>query len=89
MPELEEYEAKEKYKKYMIRAKRIIADLIKDHLIPQVSYKDTPKDMFDSLSRMYEGRNINQKMSLRAQLKKYKDDQGWIYPWILHRGLSI
>ena len=31
--EPKEDEAKEKYKKDMIRAKRIIADLIKDHLI--------------------------------------------------------
>ena len=56
----------------MIRAKRIIADSIKDHLIPQVSSKYKPKEMFDALSRMYEGRNINQKMNLRAQLKSTK-----------------
>ena len=40
----------------MIRAKRIIDDSIKDHLIPQVSSKDTPRETFDSLSGMYEGR---------------------------------
>jgi hypothetical protein len=57
----------------MIKAKRIIADSIKDHLIPQVSSKNTPKDMFDSLTRMYEGRNINQKMNLRTQLKNTKN----------------
>ena len=54
MLEPEEDEAKEKYKKNMIRAKRIIAESIKDHLILQVSSKDTPKEMFDALSRMYE-----------------------------------
>ena len=59
MSEPEEDEAKENYKKEMIRAKRIIVDSIKDHLIPQVSHKDTPKEMFDVLSGMYEGRNIN------------------------------
>ena len=41
--EPEEAEAKEKHKKDMIRAQRIIADSIKDHLIPQVSYKKNPK----------------------------------------------
>ena len=51
---------------------RIIVDSIKDHLIPQVSYKDTPKKMYDSLSKMYEGRNINRKMNLRDQLKRTK-----------------
>ena len=39
----EEVEAKEKHRKDMIRAQRIIAGPIKDHLIPQVSSKKTPK----------------------------------------------
>ena len=41
--EPEEAEAKEKHKKDMIRVQRIIPDSIKDHLIPQVSSKKTPK----------------------------------------------
>ena len=41
--EPEEAEAKEKHRKDMITAQRIIADSIKDHLIPQVSSKKTPK----------------------------------------------
>jgi replicative DNA helicase len=53
----------------MIRAKRIIADFIKDHLIPQVFSKNTLKDMFDALTRMYERNDINWKMNLRTQLK--------------------
>ena len=65
IPEPKEAEAKEKHKKDMIMAQRIIADSIKDHLIPQVSSKKTPKEMYDALSRMYEGRNINKKMNLR------------------------
>ena len=36
-------EAKANFKKNMIRAKRIIADSIKDHLIPHVSSLDTPR----------------------------------------------
>ena len=60
----------------MIRAKRIIVDSIKDHLIPQVSSKDIPWEMFDALSRMYEGRNINQNMNLRAQLKSTNMSKG-------------
>ena len=55
---------------------RIIADSIKDHLIPQVSSKETPKEMYDALSKMYEGRNINRKMNLRAQLKSIMMSQG-------------
>jgi hypothetical protein len=76
VPKPEEEAAKEKYKKDMIRAKRIIADSIKDHLIPQVSSMNTPKGMFDALTRMYEGKNINQKMNLRTQLKNTKMQKG-------------
>jgi hypothetical protein len=74
--ELEEDATKAKYKKDMIRAKRIIADSIKDHLIPQVSSKDTPKEMFDALTRMYEGNNINWMMNLRTQLKNTNMQKG-------------
>ena len=56
----------------MIIAKRIIADSINDKLIPQVSSRETPKEMVDSLSSLLEGRNINRKMTLRNHLKSVK-----------------
>ena len=56
----------------MIRAKRIIADSIKDHLIPHVSSLKTPEKMFDALIKLFEWKNINQKMTLRNQLKNVK-----------------
>jgi len=65
-------EAKAKFKKNKIGAKRIIVDSIKDHLIPHVSSLDTPKEMFEALTRLFEGKNINQKMTLRTQLKNVK-----------------
>ena len=69
---LEEYEAKALHKKNLVMEKRIISDLIKDHLIPQVCSLNTPKAMFDSLTKLFEGKNINQKMTLRNQLKNVK-----------------
>jgi hypothetical protein len=62
----------------MTKDKRIIADSIKDHLIPQVSSKNNTKDIFDSLTKMYEGKNINWKMNLRTQLKNTKMQKGEI-----------
>ena len=56
----------------MIIAKIIIANSIKDNLIPQVSSMETPKEMFDVLSGLFEGRNINRKMTLRNQLKNVR-----------------
>jgi hypothetical protein len=67
---------KSKHQKDTIRAKRIIADSIKDHLISYGSSKKTPKEMFDSLTRLYEGNNINRKMNLRTQLKNTRMQKG-------------
>ena len=67
-----EVEAKHKHEQDLVKEMRIIVDSIKYHLIPRVSYKKTPKQMYDALSRMYEGKNINKKMNLRTQLKGTK-----------------
>jgi hypothetical protein len=69
VPDPTDVAAKEKHQKDIVRTKRIIADSIKDHLISQVASKKIPKEMFDALTRLYEGKNINQKMNLRTQLK--------------------
>ena len=74
--EPEEDEPKENHKKDLIRAMRIITDFIKDHLIPQVSSKQTLKEMYDALSKMYEGRNTDRKRNLRSQLKSTELSQG-------------
>ena len=65
---LEGDEAKALHKKNLVNAKRIIVDSIKDHLIPQVSSLKTPKPMFDALTKLCEGKNINRKMTLRNSL---------------------
>ena len=65
-------EAKALHKNKLVMDKRTIADSIKDHLIPQVSPLNTPKYMFDALTKLFEGKNINNKMTLRNQLKKVK-----------------
>ena len=65
-------EVKVLHKNNLIKAKRIILDSIKDHLIPQVSSLKTPKEMFEDLAKLFEGKNINQNMTLRNQLKNVK-----------------
>jgi hypothetical protein len=67
---------KAKHQKDSIRAQRIIAGSINDLLILYVSSKETPKEMFDALSKLYEGKNINRKMNLRTQLKNTKMQKG-------------
>jgi hypothetical protein len=41
-----------------------------------VASKKAPKEMFDALTRLYEGRNINRKMNLRTQLKNTRMQKG-------------
>ena len=72
IPVLEGDEAKNLHKKKLVMAKRIIAYSIKDHLIPQVSSLKIPKAMFDSMTKLFEGKNINQNITLRNQLKNVK-----------------
>jgi hypothetical protein len=78
VPERTDAAAKAKHQKDTVSAKRIIADSIKDHLIPQVASKKTPKEMFDALTKMYEGKSINRKMNLRTQLKSTRMQKGEI-----------
>ena len=56
--------------KNLAKAKKIIVNLVTDKLVPQVSSLKTPKEMFDSLTKLFEGKNIHQKMTLRNKLKK-------------------
>ena len=72
IPFLEGDEAKGLHKKKLVMENKIIVDSIKDHLIPQVSSLKTPKAMFDALTKLFEGKNINRKMTLRNQLKNVK-----------------
>ena len=55
-------EAKSLHKNNLFKAKRIISDSIKDHVIPQMSSLNMPKEMFNSLTKLFEGKNINRKM---------------------------
>ena len=59
------------HQKNLVKAKKIIVDSITDHIVPQVSSLKKPK-MFDSLTKLFEVKNINKNMTLRKQLKNVK-----------------
>jgi hypothetical protein len=67
--EPEEEDAKAKSRKNEVKAKRILIDTIKDHMIPKVSKLKTLKEMFDSLTILYESKNTSQNLTLRNQLR--------------------
>ena len=59
------------HKKNLVKAKKIMVDSVTNQLVPQVSSLETPM-MFDSLTKLVEGNNINNNMTLRNQLKEVK-----------------
>jgi hypothetical protein len=65
-------EAKANHKKDMVKAKRIIANSIKGHIIHHISSLSTTKEMMDALTLLSEGKNINRRMTLRTQLKNVR-----------------
>ena len=71
VPVPEEMRLEALHKKNLVKAKKIIVDLITDQLIPHVSSLKTSK-MFYSLIKLSEDKNLNQKMALRKQLKNVK-----------------
>ena len=56
------------HKKNLVKAKKIIVDSITDQLVPQVSSLKT-SNMFDSFTKLFEGKNIHHKMTSRNKLK--------------------
>ena len=59
------------HEKNLVKAKKIITNSIMDHLVPKLSSLKTP-NMFDSLTKLFEGKNIDRNMTLRNQLKNVK-----------------
>ena len=59
------------HKKNLVKAKKIIADSVTNQLVLQVSSLKTPK-IFNSLTKLFEGKNRNQNTTLRNQLKNVK-----------------
>ena len=43
------------FKKNMARAKRLILDGVKDHIVPHIEAKDTAREMWVGLEKLYQG----------------------------------
>jgi hypothetical protein len=54
------------------KAQRIILNGVKVHLIPHLVEKKTAKEMWDALKNLFEAKNENQKMTLKAKLHDTK-----------------
>ena len=57
------------YKKEDAKARRIILDGVKDHIVPHISELDTVKKMWDAILNLYQNSTTNRKMILIDKLK--------------------
>ena len=81
-------EGKALHKKNLVKAKKIIANSIKDHLIPQVSSLKTPKEMFDSLTKLFEGKTHKLEDDIEKTIVECEDPECRDHTVILYKGLS-
>jgi hypothetical protein len=72
--EPEEEDQKTKHKKNEKKAKRIVSDSVKDHLIPHLSKLQTTRKMYEALNKLYERKDISRNLTLRSQLRNMKMD---------------
>ena len=72
VPEPETKEAKSQWRKCDAKARRILADSDKDHLVPQILEKKTTRKMFKTLKKLFEHNSINVILTLRNQLSDMK-----------------
>jgi hypothetical protein len=55
-----------------VKARCMILDGVKDHLIPHLSRKNSTMNMWEALKRFFQGKNENRKMVLREKLRDTK-----------------
>ena len=60
------------FSKKDIKARRIILDAVKDHVIPHISSKTRAYKTWDALTSLFQSSNENSKMVLREKLKSIK-----------------
>jgi hypothetical protein len=60
------------WKKGEAKAKSILLDGVKDHIIPHLTGKTSAKDMWTTLNDLYHSKNENRVMVLRERLRSSK-----------------
>ena len=61
-----------RYEDAMVEAKCIILDGVKDHVIPHIAKKNMAKEMWDTLTTLYQGTSVQRKMLLENQMWSYQ-----------------
>ena len=60
----------------MARAKRLILDGVKDHIVPHIAAKNTTREMGVGLEKLYKGSSEQRKMYLEEKMRNTKMKKG-------------
>ena len=55
-----------------MKAKRVLLESVKDHLIPHIVEKKSGKEMYDALVSLYQDYNIDRLLHLKHQIQVVK-----------------
>ena len=72
VPEPDAKEDKPRWRKNDAKARRILVDSVRDHLVSQILKKTTTRNMFKTLKKILEHSSINVTLTLRNQLSNMK-----------------
>lgn len=64
------------YKKDDSKARRIILDGVKDHIVPHIAELDTTKKMWDAILNLYQNATTNWKLILREKMRNARMNKG-------------
>lgn len=65
-----------KYEEAYAKAKCMILDVVKDHVVPHIAEKNTARKMWETLTTLYQGSSMQRKMLLENQLRQYQMQKG-------------
>lgn len=65
-----------KYKAKMVKAKRLILDRVRDHVVCHIANKDTARQMWEALAMLYEGSSEQWKMYLEQKMRSTQMQKG-------------
>ena len=89
VPEPEQDDEKARWKKNDARARRILVDSMKDHLVPNIYEKMTSRKMFISLRKLFQDSNINHALSLKESTVEPRDVNIRISFFLLYEDLRV
>ena len=76
-----------RYEEAMARAKSIILDGVKDHVVPHIAEKETTVEMWEALKNLYQHTFVQRRMLLENQMRSYQMRKGQSFDTFL-RGLN-